>query len=873
MGYWGTILLTRSPVRVTELPSLDTIAVRHKRLRELGDGWQLLETSTADDPPYLRECVDALVARWAAPVLASYVTDGDCAGVYAAAPGGAISYLHLPDASATSCEDQPIDLPVPTLDRIRADAAAWATAAGLTLSTRRLDRILDYSLEDPGTANYRFVPADELVYELVRALGFETIPWPLPYRLDPEAPPFDVVVRNALVNEAYAEPRGGRAAPVAPQPWKSAAIQLEKDIFNSMFGGPHTPADLARRVGEVYRAALASGDPWLVERFGTDDYRARVQAPIEFDDDDPPYGVSFYDGAAGPGLWPDGYVLVPPDGATHPDDESVTVAELTEIAAALPDEADRVSALIGLLPSLRVLSYDSVADLIHLTDDVAAEVLRMNLLTAVLPRATQSHVHEIYAALRALELPRPAAEGLRRVLPRLDGETAAGAVDELLNLVEAADGEQWIEEVFGGLDLSDAHRCRLADICLAITDPVERAGRVAGLIGLFPSGRRREAIASVVAVTHEPVRGVYLGRLAPHLTGADLEFLERAAYAIDEGLTRVRVLAALVPHLPEPRRQEAVEAALTLITSPGWERKETFRRSIACDELLPVLDPGGIGRLMDAEAARPPDDRFGLGVFAPYAPPERLEAELDALVVTGRAVSARRPWKAHGIVQEIVRIVPYLPAGKRPAAIRAALELDGGTAPSIRGFVVDRAAAEFTPDLSRDALRMAASRPEEFASAVGVLAPHLDEATLAETLATARAITDEEHREEALGGLVPYLPPDDLVGGVVDDAVALASPGAQAAVLVTILSHAPARLRARVTTATELAIARLTRASTQAACLVNLAAAQQPDQRAGSLRRAVNAVLAMPPASTRADLLIAIAELLPNTPTAVDPQD
>jgi hypothetical protein len=66
-----------------------------------------------------------------------------------------------------------------------------------------------------------------------------------------------------------------------------------------------------------------------------------------------------------------------------------------------------------------------------------------------------------------------------------------------------------------------------------------------------------------------------------------------------------------------------------------------------------------------------------------------------------------------------------------------------------------------------------------------------------------------------------------------------------------------------VTVAADSAIAQIMRASTRAACLVNLAAVQPPDQRSLTLRRALNAVLAMPAASTRRDLLTAIAGLLP----------
>jgi hypothetical protein len=69
VSYYGTILMTRSDAVMTSLPDIGAIGFRHQRLRELGGGWQVLETSGRDDPPNLALAVGAAAGRWQAPVL------------------------------------------------------------------------------------------------------------------------------------------------------------------------------------------------------------------------------------------------------------------------------------------------------------------------------------------------------------------------------------------------------------------------------------------------------------------------------------------------------------------------------------------------------------------------------------------------------------------------------------------------------------------------------------------------------------------------------------------------------------------------------------------------------------------------------------
>ncbi|MFG2045765.1 hypothetical protein, partial [Dactylosporangium sp. NPDC048998] len=96
MSYYGTVLMTRADVMMSRLPGIDGIGFRHRRLRELGGGWQVLETSGWNDPPDLEQAVAEAAASWNAPVLATYVADV-CAQIHGAAADTAVWSGHLSD--------------------------------------------------------------------------------------------------------------------------------------------------------------------------------------------------------------------------------------------------------------------------------------------------------------------------------------------------------------------------------------------------------------------------------------------------------------------------------------------------------------------------------------------------------------------------------------------------------------------------------------------------------------------------------------------------------------------------------------------------------------------------------------------------------
>src|SRR4051794_33812442 len=88
--------MTRADVVMSRLPRIEAIGFRHRRLRELGEGWQILMTSGWRDPPDLEQAVAEAAELWKAPVFAAYVSDV-CAQIHGVAAGAAMWSGHLAD--------------------------------------------------------------------------------------------------------------------------------------------------------------------------------------------------------------------------------------------------------------------------------------------------------------------------------------------------------------------------------------------------------------------------------------------------------------------------------------------------------------------------------------------------------------------------------------------------------------------------------------------------------------------------------------------------------------------------------------------------------------------------------------------------------
>ncbi|GAA3453188.1 hypothetical protein [Dactylosporangium matsuzakiense] len=328
MSYYGSVVMTRADVVMSRLPGIDAIGFRHRRLRELGGGWQVLETSGWNDPPDLEQAVAALAGSWNAPVLAAYVAD-TCAQIHGATAETAVWSGHLADPADVKCgmRHQPPVRSGGTPTALEAQLADWARRAGLTLSAARLSRALRYALEWRSVPDGPYLDPVAQIFELVRAFGFTVIPAPRAYAFDPDDEPFAEV--TAAIWGLAAQARSAAAYRTAgarrgrPAGWEAAAITLETDIYAALYGGGHPPAALAARAGRIiayYRAVqhdappppreiTVNGQPVANIQRITHDIGARVianQVATRRAHDRPaPDGTGFSDPVAGPGTWPD----------------------------------------------------------------------------------------------------------------------------------------------------------------------------------------------------------------------------------------------------------------------------------------------------------------------------------------------------------------------------------------------------------------------------------------------------------------------------------------------------------------------------------------------------------------------------------------
>ncbi|MEU5724984.1 hypothetical protein ABZ783_24590 [Micromonospora sp. NPDC047738] len=276
MGYWGTVVMARPQGLLVDQDGISGFGYRHSWLRELGDGWQLVETSGWKDPPDLLGPCGVVVASTGHPVFAAFVSDGDCAVMCAATPGAVGPLTHLWDVGGPCgvYRHQPKGMPEPVgrgAEEVVAELTGWSAGAGLRADISALRAVLAH---DQSTA---WKPADDLLFDLVKALGVarigRTLPWAFPITCRPFTliTDFMGLAARARSRAVYrqAEEEDGEV-PEPAQPWETAAIALEEELWASLYRTGLDVATLACRVVEVRlaydaanedRAGRAAADP------------------------------------------------------------------------------------------------------------------------------------------------------------------------------------------------------------------------------------------------------------------------------------------------------------------------------------------------------------------------------------------------------------------------------------------------------------------------------------------------------------------------------------------------------------------------------------------------------------------------------------
>ncbi|WP_433299654.1 hypothetical protein ACQP2F_00390 [Actinoplanes sp. CA-030573] len=240
MGYSGTIVVGRSERPLVELRALRRFGYRHHWLRQLGDGWQLVETAGWDDPPDLVGATRALSAESGSPSFGAYVNDSDCAGM--CVDDGPLTHLPDVDAPCAVYSHGAGKEPEPrAVDEVVDEFVAWSGRAGLTADAARIRHALTGD-----------EVADELLFRLVEALGVRRIGRTEKWAFGISSRPYALITSYfGLATRARARLAWDEAP---PEPWETAAIRLDEDLWAALYRPDADVATLTTRVAEVLEA-------------------------------------------------------------------------------------------------------------------------------------------------------------------------------------------------------------------------------------------------------------------------------------------------------------------------------------------------------------------------------------------------------------------------------------------------------------------------------------------------------------------------------------------------------------------------------------------------------------------------------------------
>ncbi|MEU7906911.1 hypothetical protein [Actinoplanes sp. NPDC049118] len=264
MSYWGTVVVARSHGLLVDQDGVAGFGYRHRWLRQLSDDWQLLETGGSDDPPDLRGSCEAVAASTGCPVLAAYISDDSCAAMCAASPGqvGPLTRLWPVSRTCGTYRHQPRGMAEPAgrgIEEVAAELTAWSDAAGFRADADRLRLAIG---RDADRARGQVV---DLVFEVVKALGLSRIGRTFPWSLPAFDWPFSGVMFSLGPTDQARQNARYRAAGVAwippVQPWETAALALEAELWTALHRPGVDVADLARRAAHLLATYQATPIP------------------------------------------------------------------------------------------------------------------------------------------------------------------------------------------------------------------------------------------------------------------------------------------------------------------------------------------------------------------------------------------------------------------------------------------------------------------------------------------------------------------------------------------------------------------------------------------------------------------------------------
>ncbi len=331
-------------------------------------------------------------------------------------------------------------------------------------------------------------------------------------------------------------------------------------------------------------------------------------------------------------------------------------------------------------------------------------------------------------------------------------------------------------------------------------DESDRATALTDLVPHLPEPVRQDAVwqafTAAQTIEDEYSRASALMNLAPHLPPHLLDKTFDLAQSIQDEDQRAKVLTglSLLPHLPEPVRQDALRKAL----SAAQTMESDYPRASILTDLAPHLPPDLLGQAFD-RAQTMQDEYERARVLVDLAPhlsePIRRDALRKALTAAQNIEDeSNRAWV-------LTDLVPHLPEPVRQDALlkafRAAQNIQNE---SNRASALTDLIPHLPEPVRRDALLAALRAAQNIqnesnrASALTDLIPHLPPDLLGKAFEIAQTIGDEPNRASALIDLAPHLPPS-LLDRAFDLAQNIRDPFDCARALTDLAPHLPEPVR------------------------------------------------------------------------------
>ncbi|WP_328421073.1 hypothetical protein OG470_04530 [Micromonospora sp. NBC_00389] len=263
MGWFGTLLLakpttatlpTQPGVREAFGSSFATPGPWGNKLGlyDLGQGWQRMGVAPfCTERLRLSAGVDGLVAATAAPALAAYVSNSDCAQLEGRTATGLSFSLHLPNTNEPCGYEHVEGRPEPVDTHLAVDTLrTWAVEAGRTPPTEATTALLTW--DDEG-----FPVMEDAVLGLFAGLGFTPEAEILPV-INPDDPAFgdfERVVRMADVRASGEQYMASRGWPLEDDlkatPEDLDYLRFRDLLWSSVYGGGATRDELVAQYEQL----------------------------------------------------------------------------------------------------------------------------------------------------------------------------------------------------------------------------------------------------------------------------------------------------------------------------------------------------------------------------------------------------------------------------------------------------------------------------------------------------------------------------------------------------------------------------------------------------------------------------------------------